>query len=61
MPPIKLLNSRFEINAQRLEIKLLFLPHSLIQFSLFGEKMNKKRQLSALKLKNCPFLGHALN
>jgi hypothetical protein len=61
VPPIKLLKSKFEINAQRLEIKLLFLPHSPVQFSLFCEKMNKKRQLSALKLKNCPFLGLALN
>jgi hypothetical protein len=59
VPPIKLLISTFEINAQRLEIKLLYLPDSPIQSSLFSEKMNKKRQLSALKLKNCPFLGLA--
>jgi len=56
VPPIKLLKSTSDINAQRLEIKLLFLPHSPIQSSFFSEKMNKKRQLSALKLKNCPFL-----
>jgi hypothetical protein len=61
VPPIKLLKSTFEINAQRLESKLLFLPHSPIQYSLFSEKMKKKRQLSALKLKNCPFSGLALN